>query len=141
MNRKTTIFATAGTAAILAAAVLAFTTATATSQAAFAANVNIDIVPGAEIKTSDAFSPSSPEVHVGETVTWTNKDTSSHTVTSGSDGKPDGKFGVKADGTPEIIEPNKTQEFKPTTPGDYSYYCALHPAMVGKLTVEPAGVS
>jgi plastocyanin len=135
MNKKTT-FAAAGVAAILAAAVLAFTT----SQAAFAANVNIDIVPGAENKGDQAFSPGSPSVHVGDTVTWTNKDTSTHTVTSGT-GKPDGKFGVKADGTIEPIAPNKTQEFKPTTPGDYSYYCALHPSMVGKLKVEPAGAS
>ncbi|AIF85221.1 plastocyanin [Candidatus Nitrososphaera evergladensis SR1] len=138
MNRKITL-AAAGMAAILAAAVLAFTTATS-SQTAFAANVNIDIVPGAESKGNQAFSPGSPEVHVGETVTWTNKDSTGHTVTSGS-GVPDGKFGVKADGTPDVILPNKTQEFKPTAPGDYAYYCALHPSMVGKLAVEPAGVS
>jgi plastocyanin len=136
MNRKTT-FAAAGTAAILAAAVLAFTT---TSQAAFAANVNIDIVSGAEDKGDHAFSPSPSDVHVGDTVTWTNKDSSGHTVTSGS-GTPDGKFGVKADGGPDVILPNKTQEFKPTAPGDYSYFCMLHPSMVGKLKVEPAGAS
>ncbi|HVX02207.1 MAG TPA: plastocyanin/azurin family copper-binding protein [Nitrososphaera sp.] len=130
MNRKTT-FAAAGTAGILAAAVLAFIS----SQAAFAANVNIDIVPEAPDKGDQAFSPNAPEVHVGDTVIWTNKDSTGHTVTSGS-GQPDGKFGVNANGTPNVILPNQTQEFNPTTPGDYSYYCALHPSMVGKLKVE-----
>lgn len=98
-------------------------------------------MPDAPDKGDQAFSPNSPKVHAGDTVTWTNRDSTGHTVTSGSGNHPDGKFGVKANGTPDVILPDKTQEFQPTTPGDYSYYCALHPSMVGKLHVEPAGVS
>jgi plastocyanin len=59
-----------------------------------------------------------------------------HTATSGADGKSDGKFGVKADGSPNLIAPNSSQQFKPTAAGEYSYFCMLHPTMVGKLKVE-----
>jgi plastocyanin len=137
MNKKT-VFAAVGVAAILAAAVLAFTT---TSQAAFAATVNIDIVPGASSKTVDAFSLNPAEAHVGDTVAWTNKDTVMHTVTSGTNNTPDGKFGGNANGMGQLLSQNDTQEFKPTKPGDYPYFCSLHPTMVGTLRVEPAGVS
>lgn len=133
-----TTFAAAGVAAILAAAVLAFTT---TSQAAFAATVNIDIMPGASSKTIDAFSPNPAEAHVGDTVIWTNKDTSMHTVTSGTNNKPDGKFSGDAGSTDQLLSQNGTQEFKPMKPGDYPYFCSLHPSMVGMLKVEPAGVT
>jgi plastocyanin len=137
MDMKKSIMAAVGMAAILAAAALALTT----SQAAFAANINIDIVQDAQGKGNQAYSQSTSEIHTGDVVTWTNKDSTAHTATSGTDGKPDGRFGVKSDGTPELIMPNGVQEFKPTAAGDYSYFCYLHPAMVGKLTVEPAGVS
>jgi plastocyanin len=130
MNRKMTV--AAGVAAILATAVIAFTT----SQAAFAAEVNVDIVPGASTKTNDAFSPNPVQAKVGDEVKWTNKDTALHTVTSGSGGKTDGKFGLKPDGSPELIGPGKDFEFKPTAAGDYPYFCSLHPAMVGELKVS-----
>ncbi|MEO9363675.1 MAG: plastocyanin/azurin family copper-binding protein [Nitrososphaera sp.] len=131
MNRKTTTLA-AGIAAILATAAFALA-----GQAAYAANVNIDIVPGASTKTNDAFSPNPGQAHVGDTVTWTNKDSAIHTVESGSNTTPDGKFGVQPDGkTPILIPPGKTSEFKPTAAGDYKYFCSLHPAMVGELKVS-----
>lgn len=135
MNKKTA-FATAGIAAILAVAVLVFTT---TGQKAFAATINIDIVTGASSKTVDAFSPNPTKAHVGDTVIWTNKDAAMHTVTSGSNNIPDGKFGGDADGNSQLLSQNNTQEFKPTKPGDYPYFCSLHPTMVGTLKVEPAG--
>lgn len=130
MNRKTTL--AAGIAAILATAALAL----ATSQAAFAANVNIDIVPGASTKTNDAFSPNPANAHVGDTVVWTNKDGAVHTVESGSNATPDGKFGTNPDKSPILIPPGKTSEFKPTAAGDYKYFCSLHPAMAGELKVS-----
>ncbi|AIC14730.1 cupredoxin domain-containing protein [Nitrososphaera viennensis] len=129
MNRKATTLA-AGIAAILATAAFALA-----GQAAYAANVNIDIVPGASTKTNDAFSSNPAEAHVGDTVVWTNKDGALHTVESGSSGAPDGKFGTKPDKSPELIPPGKTLEFKPTQAGDYPYFCSLHPAMVGTLKV------
>lgn len=130
MNRKTTL--AAGIAAILATAALALMS----SQAAFAANVGIDIVAGASTKTSDAFSPNPANAHIGDTVTWTNKDGAVHTVESGSNSTPDGKFGTNADKSPILIPPGKTSTFTPTAAGDYKYFCALHPAMTGELKVS-----
>lgn len=130
MNSKATL--AAGIAAILATAALALVT----SQAAFAANVNIDIVQGASTKTNDAFSPNPANAHVGDTVVWTNKDSAIHTVESGASGTADGKFGTNADKSPILIPPGKTSEFTPTAAGDYKYFCALHPAMVGELKVS-----
>jgi predicted secreted protein with PEFG-CTERM motif len=127
MNAK--IALAVGMTAILAA-ILAIP-----SHAAFAAEVNIDIVPGASTKTNDAFSPNPAQANVGDEVKWTNKDTALHTVTSGSGGTSDGKFGAKPDGTPTLIPPGKDFEFKPTAAGDYPYFCSLHPAMVGMLKV------
>jgi predicted secreted protein with PEFG-CTERM motif len=74
-------------------------------------------------------------------VIWTNKDGALHTVESGSNQTPDGKFGVKSDNSPILIPPGKTSEFKPTAAGDYPYFCSLHPAMVGMLKVAAAGGS
>ncbi|HEU4984232.1 MAG TPA: plastocyanin/azurin family copper-binding protein, partial [Nitrososphaera sp.] len=110
------------------------------SQAAFAATVNITLVPGASTKSNDAFSPNPATAQVGDTVIWTNKDSALHTVESGSNATPDGKFGVQSDGqTPVLLPPGKTAEFKPTAAGDYPYFCSLHPAMVGMLKVAAAG--
>jgi len=129
MSTKKTTLAYAGIATILSAeAVIVF----ATGQTAMAANTNvtIDIVEDAPSKGDHAFSESPLNVHVGDIVAWINKDSTRHTATSGSGDKPDG--------TPQIKLSNPSQEFKPTTPGDYAYFCALHPSMVGKLTVQPA---
>ena len=131
MNRKTTLMV-AGISAILATAIVAI----AGQQAAYAANVNIDIVQGASTKTTDAFSPNPAQAHVGDTVVWTNKDGAIHTVESGANGSPDGKFGVNPDKSPMLIPPGKTSEFKPTQAGDYKYFCSLHPAMSGELKVS-----
>jgi plastocyanin len=133
MNTKTATLLAGAVVAILATAVLAI----AGQQAAFAANVDITIVPGASTKTKDAFSPNPAEAHVGDTVVWTNKDGALHTAVSGKDNKPDGKFGVQSDGqTPILIPPGKTSEFKPTQAGEYDYFCSLHPAMSGELKVS-----
>jgi predicted secreted protein with PEFG-CTERM motif len=131
MNAK--IALAVGMTAILAA-VLAIP-----SQAAFAATVNITIVPGASTKTNDAFSPNPAQANVGDTVIWTNKDGALHTVNSGTGGTADKKFGLKEDGSPVLIPPSKTFEWKATEAGDYPYFCSLHPAMVGDLKVAAAG--
>lgn len=108
----------------------------ATSPPTSGKTINVDIVPGAQTKTTDAFSPNPVNANVGDTVVWTNKDTAIHTVTSGNptDG-PDGTFGGTAD-SPKLLSPNKTQEFTFTSAGEYNYYCTLHPTMVGKVTVS-----
>jgi predicted secreted protein with PEFG-CTERM motif len=109
-------------------------------QSAFAATVNVEIVPGASTKTTDAFSPNPLEVNVGDTVIWTNKDSALHTVISGSDTTPDGKFGGTNE-NPTLIPPNKTLEYTFTEAGEFPYFCNLHPAMVGTVTVAGEGGS
>ncbi|WP_431755226.1 cupredoxin domain-containing protein, partial [Nitrososphaera sp.] len=110
------------------------------SQPAFAATVNVDIVPGASTKTTNAYSPNPVEVNVGDTVVWTNKDTQPHTATSGADNTADGKFGGTVENpASELILANGTYEFMFTEAGEYPYYCSLHPAMVGTVMVAGEG--
>ncbi len=71
------------------------------------------------------FSPDTLTVPVGSTVTWINQDDIPHTVTS-----VDGIF--KSDG----LDTGDQFSFKFTKPGTYSYYCSIHPKMVGKIVVK-----
>lgn len=111
-----------------------------TSNAAFAATVTADITPGSTPKTTDAYSPNPINANVGDTVTWTNKDTTIHTVTSGSDGTPDGKFD-SSDGGKTYLAGGQTFSHTFDVAGEYPYYCILHTAMVGKVVVAGPGPS
>lgn len=128
-----------GLAAVLAAVLVPIPISTPTP--AFAAEVAADITAGASSKTTDAFAPNPLNINVGDTVTWTNKDSTIHTATSGtpSDG-PDGTFG----GTPdapfsEMIQPSQTFSYTFKTAGEFPYYCTLHPNMVGTVIVAAGG--
>jgi plastocyanin len=74
-----------------------------------------------------AFDASSITVEVGSTVTWTNAGDATHTVTS-----DDGSFdsGDLASG--------ETFSFTFDEPGTYTYFCAIHPDMVGEIVVTEA---
>jgi plastocyanin len=68
---------------------------------------------------------------VGDTVTWTNDDSQPHTVTSGENAQPDGRFDSS------IMAPQQTFEHTFTEgAGEYPYYCVLHPNMVGIVSVS-----
>lgn len=123
----------AGLAAVLVAAFAV------PAPAAFAATIDAEIVQGAQTKTNDAYAPNPIEAQVGDTVVWTNKDSTIHTVTSGNptDG-PTGDFGGTAE-APELVNPNQTFEYTFESEGDFEYYCTLHPAMVGAVTVGAGG--
>ena len=75
---------------------------------------------------SFAFNPSELKIKTGETVTWTNKDSAPHTVTSDS-------------GT-EISSPtlSNSQTYSHTfnAQGTFQYHCSLHPGMKAKIIVE-----
>ena len=91
---------------------------------------DVSIVPGSSTLTDTAYQPNPVQVSVGDTVTWTNDDTQPHTVTSGQNGQPDGKFDS------DIMDPQQTFEHTFTEgPGEYPYYCILHPNMVGTVSV------
>ena len=76
------------------------------------------------------FAPATLEVAKGTTVTWTNKDTTKHTVTSGKDGTKDSKF----DGP--LAEAPATFSFTFAEAGSYAYFCSIHKSMVGTVTVK-----
>ncbi len=64
-------------------------------------------------------------VSVGTTVTWTNNDSTSHTVTA-----DDGSF--KSD--PLGAGATFSQTF--ATAGTFAYHCTIHPTMTGSVTVK-----
>ena len=72
------------------------------------------------------YAPADATVAAGSEVTWTNNDEAPHTVTFDGDA-------VKSSG--EL----KTGDTFSTTfadAGTYSYLCAIHPDMKGKVTVQ-----
>src|SRR5215468_10222758 len=73
------------------------------------------------------FTPPTLVVTLGATVTWTNADDSPHTVR-----EKEGKFKSAALDTDDMF----SQTF--TAPGEYEYFCTIHPRMVGKVIVKPA---
>ena len=99
------------------------------------ASTGVSIVPGSSSLTDTAFQPNPVQVSVGDTVTWTNDDTQPHTVTSGQNGQPDGKFDSSPNFNP-LMAPGQTFEHTFTEAGQYPYYCALHPNMVGTVSVS-----
>jgi nitrite reductase (NO-forming) len=107
----------------------------ATGAAATGAGTSVSIVPGSSSLTDTAFQPNPASVKVGDTVTWTNNDSQPHTVVSGSNGTPDGKFDSSPNFNPLIV-PGGTFEHTFTEAGEYPYYCALHPNMVGTVSVS-----
>jgi plastocyanin len=73
-----------------------------------------------------AFSPKSITVAPGATVTVTNQDGVTHTLTLTKDGIGTGD-----------IEPGQSKTFSaPNTAGSYSYFCSIHQYMTGMLTVS-----
>jgi plastocyanin len=96
-----------------------------------ATTTGVSIVQGSSTLTDIAYQPNPVQISVGDTITWTNDDTQSHTVTSGQNAQPDGRFDSS------IMAPQQTFEHTFTEgPGEYPYYCALHPNMVGMVNVN-----
>lgn len=132
MNSK--IAVAVGLAAVLAAVLVPISTPTP----AFAADIAAEVTPGSSSKTTDAYAPNPINANVGDTVTWMNKDTQPHTVTSGTGGTPDGKFDSSPSFNP-LLTPQKTFSHTFTEAGEYPYYCGLHPNMVGTVIVAGGG--
>jgi plastocyanin len=72
-----------------------------------------------------SFTPQQVTVKAGDTVTWANHDDIPHTVTSTTKA-----FNSKA------LDTDDNFAFTFTTPGSFSYFCALHPHMTGSIVVE-----
>lgn len=74
------------------------------------------------------FSPAIIKVKVGTTVTWTNQDAVSHTVTADN---PSGDAPSSMD-----IAQGKSYSFTFTKAGTYTYHCFPHPYMHGTVEVN-----
>jgi plastocyanin len=76
-----------------------------------------------------AFATTALEVTKGATVTWSNKDNTTHTVSSGTPPTKDGKFDgqVPAGGTFKVTF---------TDAGTFRYFCSIHNSMTGTITVK-----
>ena len=96
---------------------------------------SVSIVSGSSTLTDTAYQPNPIQVSVGNTITWTNDDSQPHTVTSGSNGQPDNKFNSSPNFNP-LMAPAATFSHTFTEAGEYPYYCALHPNMVGTVSVS-----
>lgn len=98
--------------------------------------------PGEDVlikMVGNSFYPKVARIPAGTTVTWINED-----VFDALDGELTGKHNVVTTSGPEfvagpVIGHAETWSYTFGTPGDYEYICAVHPYMVGRLTVgEPA---
>jgi plastocyanin len=62
---------------------------------------------------------------VGDTVTWTNDDSTTHTVTADA-----GAF------KSNDLAPGDKFTFTFTTAGAFAYHCSIHPTMTATITVQ-----
>ena len=72
-----------------------------------------------------SFAPETLTVPLNSAVTWVNKDDVPHVIAS-----TDGLFKSKA------LDTDDKFFFTFSKAGTYSYYCSIHPKMVGKIVVQ-----
>ena len=93
----------------------------------------VTISPGSSVPSNGKFFvPATLTVSTGTTVTWTNGDSTLHTVTSGS--AESGNSGTEFDSS--YLAAGKTFQHQFGTAGTFDYYCTLHPWMKGEVVVS-----
>ena len=96
----------------------------------------VSIVRGATTLGDKSYLPNPLRIKVGSTVVWTNNDSTLHTVTSGTPNAEN--VGETFDsGLTAFITPAKTFSNKFTNTGEFTYFCRVHPTMIGKIIVVP----
>ena len=95
----------------------------------------INILEGSSIQGSPDYDPEDLTVSAGAEVTVVNQDTLPHTVTSGT--------GIQDPNSAQLFDTSlingggsATLSLAQVTPGQYDYYCMVHPYMTGKLNVQ-----
>ena len=78
------------------------------------------------------FEPDPIRIRAGQTVVWTNEDSTVHTVTTGARGKRDGLLDERLRASGGSVRHRFSRA------GRYRYHCALHsgPGMEGHVIVE-----
>ncbi len=90
----------------------------------------IQILNGSFQEGNPDYAPDVAVVSHGDTIQWTNEDSTIHTVTSKSD------FGKTFDSgsmNPDIVFTLNTSDL---SLGEYKYFCVVHPWMVSTLVIE-----
>ena len=109
--------------------------AATTPAATAAAAATLTIPTGAATPGNPAYEPASLTVKKGDAIDVVNKDSSPHTVTSGT-GLEDPNAGKMFDTS--IINAAASAQLATADleAGEYDYHCAVHPFMTGKLIVQ-----
>jgi plastocyanin len=95
----------------------------------------INILEGAAVQGSPDYDPEELTVSAGSEVSVVNQDTVPHTATSGT-GPSDPNSAQLFDTSIINGGESATVSLAQVTPGQYDYYCMIHPYMTGKLVVE-----
>ena len=97
------------------------------------ASNSVTIAAGSSVPSNGKFfEPPTLTASKGTSVTWTNADSTLHTVTSGS--AEAGNSGTEFDSS--YLAAGKTFQHPFNTAGTFDYYCTLHPYMKGKVVVN-----
>jgi plastocyanin len=75
---------------------------------------------------AQSFTPSPVAMRVGQTVSWKNNDAITHDATQNGSGFTTGNIAGGATSSPIMM----------STAGTFTYHCAIHPGMVGTITVQ-----
>jgi plastocyanin len=90
-----------------------------------------------------AFNPSTVRVRAGTTVTWTDDEPVTHTVTSGAFENVDATTGLRASERPDgrfdgrLESTGKTFSHRFTGAGEFTYFCSIHKGMNATVVVTP----
>jgi plastocyanin len=109
------------------------TTTTQSDTAGISAESTVVMPLGSSASTINAgYEPAAITVSPGAKVVWDNQDNALHTATSGESPSRDGKFDTGLVGANRESIPVTM----PNEPGEYRYFCTLHPFLVGTITVQ-----
>jgi plastocyanin len=82
--------------------------------------------PGAVTITNFAFTPGNIQIATGDRVSWTNDDDVPHRIQSANSA-----FAPSA-----VLDTKASYDVALTRPGEYKYFCSLHPMMTGTIVVR-----
>ena len=102
---------------------------------ATAGGSTINILEGSSIQGSPDYDPDELTVSAGAEVTVVNQDTVLHSATSGT-GPQDPESAQQFDTSLINAGESATLSLAQVTPGQYDYYCMVHPYMTGKIVVQ-----
>jgi plastocyanin len=115
-----------GSILVLSAAALLLASCGDSSSSPTAPSPNADVVIRiVGMNGAMSFSPASATARVGQTVAWQNADSITHDVVQDGGGFNAGTISAGATSAPITV----------TAAGTLPYHCAIHPTMVGTLTV------